>query len=257
MPTDLTITRASLPEGPLLRARGGVDVRAASALQAALWEAAGPEETLTVDLAGVEVGGGAPLALVVNALRRLPTARRRVRVVSAPAPVRAALERTGVAARLELVERLGVRAEAPGAAEAPAPVPAAAAPRAGRPATTGRRNTLLAEATLAIEAHHADPDLALDQIARRIATSSRQLQRVFAELAGTTFRTEVNAVRMQHAADLLQTTRLPVAEIARRVGHRQAAQFARAFRRHHGQSPSAFRRAARRDPEGDDAAAQP
>jgi AraC-like DNA-binding protein len=67
---------------------------------------------------------------------------------------------------------------------------------------------------------------------------------VFAELGGTTFRAELNAVRMQHAAELLQTTALPVAEIARRVGHRQPAQFAHAFRRHHGLSPTALRRAA-------------
>jgi AraC family transcriptional regulator of adaptative response / methylphosphotriester-DNA alkyltransferase methyltransferase len=50
-------------------------------------------------------------------------------------------------------------------------------------------------------------------------------------------------VRMQHAAGLLQATMLPVGEIARLVGYRQAAQFAKAFRRHHGVSPSAFRRA--------------
>jgi transcriptional regulator GlxA family with amidase domain len=111
-----------------------------------------------------------------------------------------------------------------------------------RPATPGRRGALLAEATLAIEARFADPDLALGDVARQIATSERQLQRVFAELAGSAFRDEVAAVRMQHAAALLQGTDLPVADIARRVGYRQAAQFAKAFRRHHGVSPSRFRR---------------
>jgi AraC-like DNA-binding protein len=48
---------------------------------------------------------------------------------------------------------------------------------------------------------------------------------------------------MQHAAALLQATDLPVGDIARRVGYRQAAQFAKAFRRHHGVSPTGFRRA--------------
>jgi transcriptional regulator GlxA family with amidase domain len=115
--------------------------------------------------------------------------------------------------------------------------------RVQRPATPGRRGALLAEATLAIEERFADPDLALGEVARQIATSERQLQRVFAELAGTAFRDEVAAVRMQHAASLLQETDLPVAEIARRVGYRQAAQFAKAFRRHHGMAPSRFRRA--------------
>jgi two-component system response regulator YesN len=68
------------------------------------------------------------------------------------------------------------------------------------------------------------------------------------ELAGTHFRGELNAVRMQHAAEVLVTTDLPVGEIAARVGHRHAAQFARAFTRHGGQSPTPFRRAAARVP---------
>jgi transcriptional regulator GlxA family with amidase domain len=115
--------------------------------------------------------------------------------------------------------------------------------RVQRPATPGRRGALLAEATLVIEARHAEPDLSLSDVAREIATSERQLQRVFAELGGSAFRDEVAAVRMQHAAGLLQGTALPVADIAHRVGYRQAAQFAKAFRRHHGLSPSRFRRA--------------
>jgi AraC-like DNA-binding protein len=32
-----------------------------------------------------------------------------------------------------------------------------------------------------------------------------------------------------------------VRDVARRVGYRQPAQFAKAFRRHHGMSPSAYR----------------
>ena len=95
-----------------------------------------------------------------------------------------------------------------------------------------------------IERRHAEPALGLDDVAREIATSSRQLQRVFSELAGSAFRDELAEVRMQHGAALLLTTDLPVSEIANRVGYRQAAQFAKAFRRHHGVSPSGLRRAA-------------
>ena len=68
---------------------------------------------------------------------------------------------------------------------------------------------------------------------------------MFAELGRTSFRDELTAVRMQHAAELLYAPGLPIGSIARRVGYRQAAQFAKAFRRHHGQSPTAFRDAAR------------
>ena len=217
-------------------------MRSAVALQGAVVDAAFGPDTLTVDVSGADVRGSAALVLVLNALRRVTATRPRVRVVCGSKDVRSALVRTGVARSLELLEQLDAPA-------APEPITGAwLVWNARRAATARRRNALLAEATLAIDAHHSDPDLRLDQVARRIATSSRQLQRVFDELAGTHFRGELNAVRMQHAAELLVTTDLPVAEIAARVGHRQAAQFARAFSRHHGRLPSAFRRGATRLP---------
>jgi AraC-like DNA-binding protein len=41
---------------------------------------------------------------------------------------------------------------------------------------------------------------------------------------------------------MLHSRGLTVREVAHRVGYRQPAQFAKAFRRHHGVSPSRFRR---------------
>ena len=46
---------------------------------------------------------------------------------------------------------------------------------------------------------------------------------------------------MARAADLLSARELTVREVARRVGYRQPAQFAKAFRRHRGRAPSAYR----------------
>jgi AraC-like DNA-binding protein len=46
---------------------------------------------------------------------------------------------------------------------------------------------------------------------------------------------------MEHAADMLRGRHRKVRDVARRVGYRQPAHFAKAFRRHHGTSPSAFR----------------
>jgi AraC family transcriptional regulator of adaptative response / methylphosphotriester-DNA alkyltransferase methyltransferase len=48
-------------------------------------------------------------------------------------------------------------------------------------------------------------------------------------------------VRMERAAELLVRRGLTVREVAHRVGYRQPAQFAKAFRRHKGLAPSAFR----------------
>ena len=50
---------------------------------------------------------------------------------------------------------------------------------------------------------------------------------------------------MDRAADLLAERDLTVREVAQRVGYRQPAQFAKAFRRRHGSAPSMFRSQAR------------
>jgi AraC-like DNA-binding protein len=46
---------------------------------------------------------------------------------------------------------------------------------------------------------------------------------------------------MDAAAELLARGSLTVREVAQRVGYRQPAQFAKAFRRRHGLSPSSYR----------------
>jgi AraC family transcriptional regulator, regulatory protein of adaptative response / methylphosphotriester-DNA alkyltransferase methyltransferase len=109
-----------------------------------------------------------------------------------------------------------------------------------RPSTIRLRSSLLAEANAIVEREYAS-DLALDDIARRVASSRRQLQRAYAEIGGTTFREHLTRVRMAHAAELLATRGLTVRDVANRVGYRQPAQFAKAFRRHYGVAPSEFR----------------
>ncbi len=113
-----------------------------------------------------------------------------------------------------------------------------------RPATVRHRTSLLEDAIAIVEVEYAS-DLALDDIARRVASSRRQLQRAYAEIGDTTFREHLAAVRMQRAAELLADRGLTVREVAHRVGYRQPAQFAKAFRRHHGLAPSDFRSARR------------
>ena len=76
---------------------------------------------------------------------------------------------------------------------------------------------------------------------QRVASSRRQLQRAYAEIGETTFRDHLTRVRMQKAAEMLQSRSLTVREVAHRVGYRQPAQFAKAFRRHQGVAPSDFR----------------
>src|SRR6476619_594268 len=109
-----------------------------------------------------------------------------------------------------------------------------------RPATIRLRTSLFEDATAIVEAEYAS-DLSLNDIARRAASSRRQLQRAYAEIGRTTFRDHLTAVSMTRAAEMLAGRGLTVREVAHRVGYRQPAQFAKAFRRQHGLSPSAFR----------------
>jgi len=109
-----------------------------------------------------------------------------------------------------------------------------------RQATRDRRKAVYEEALQIIEREYAT-ELDLDALARQIATSRRQLQRVFAEVGQTSFREHLAKVRMRHAARLLREGVTPVREVAQSVGYRQPAQFAKAFRRHHGTSPSSLR----------------
>src|SRR5436190_3899850 len=109
-----------------------------------------------------------------------------------------------------------------------------------RPNTVRHRTSLFQDAVEIVEAEYAS-DLSLDDIARRVASSRRQLQRAYAEIGRTTFREHLTRVRMERAAELLARRGLTVREVARRVGYRQPAQFAKAFRRHQGLAPFAFR----------------
>src|SRR5262245_19289507 len=109
-----------------------------------------------------------------------------------------------------------------------------------RAATIRHRTSLFQEATSIVESEFAS-DLSLDDIARRVASSRRQLQRAYAEIGKTTFREHLTAVRMERAGEKLSSRGLTVREVAHRVGYRQPAQFAKAFRRHHGASPSTYR----------------
>jgi AraC family transcriptional regulator of adaptative response / methylphosphotriester-DNA alkyltransferase methyltransferase len=105
-----------------------------------------------------------------------------------------------------------------------------------RPETADRRRTLFLEAAALVHEEY-QRKLTLHSVARRIATSPRQLQRAFAEAGGTSFSEYLTEVRMERATELLRSGR-PVHEVAHSVGYRQPGQFAKTFRRRQGSSPS-------------------
>lgn len=102
--------------------------------------------------------------------------------------------------------------------------------------TEARRKELFEEAAAIIAFEYAD-GLTVDGIARRLFVSRRQLQRAFADAGQGNFRSHVCQVRMERAAELLSRG-MSVRGAAGAVGYSQPAQFAKAFRRHHGHLPS-------------------
>jgi AraC-like DNA-binding protein len=111
-----------------------------------------------------------------------------------------------------------------------------------RPSTLAERERLFAEVVAEIDSRLCEPQLELDDVARAVYASRRQVQRVMEE-HDTSFRQYLTRARMRRAAEMLadQPAR-PVRDVAHTVGYRQPAQFAKAFRRVHGQTPAAHRR---------------
>ena len=116
--------------------------------------------------------------------------------------------------------------------------------RCRTPAPPAIRTSLFRDATTIVEVDFAS-DLSLDDVARRVAcrvaSFSAPTPRSATPPSATTSPPFAWSVRPRCSASRAPTVR----EVAYRVGYRQPAQFAKAFRRHHGASPSTFRAARR------------
>lgn len=87
--------------------------------------------------------------------------------------------------------------------------------------------------------------LKLTEVASKIAfTSPGNLSRLFRQQHGLSFQAYLQRLRLEKAAELLRTTKLPIARIAKRVGYRDVSRFGQHFKRLHGHSPGEWRRRA-------------
>lgn len=117
-------------------------------------------------------------------------------------------------------------------------------PTGQRSTTPGTHRAIWRAATTHIDGNLAEV-LCVRDIAREALTSERQLQRVFAVIGSTTVREYILVARMRHAAVLAVGTDAPMTTIAREVGYGHASAFIKAFRLHHGVTPSELRRRGR------------
>jgi two-component system response regulator YesN len=86
-----------------------------------------------------------------------------------------------------------------------------------------------------------DKRVSLGDAAALVALSPKYLSRVFKEKTGTGFDEYRLKVRMERAAELLDTTEYSVEEIAYRIGYENAESFARLFKKIMGCTPTGHR----------------
>ncbi|WHM41279.1 helix-turn-helix domain-containing protein [Streptomyces sp. BPTC-684] len=99
----------------------------------------------------------------------------------------------------------------------------------------------LAEVLDWARAHLHEP-LPVAELARRALMSKRSFARRFTAATGTTPHAWLRGLRLSSAEELLETTDLPVEEIARRVGYGSAAVLREQFVRRRGVPPRSYRR---------------
>ncbi|MDR0901977.1 MAG: FCD domain-containing protein [Opitutaceae bacterium] len=109
----------------------------------------------------------------------------------------------------------------------------------------GRNSLYLASAYLTA---HMQYPLRLDDMAAKVAfTSPGNLSRLFRQQYGVGFKAYLQRLRMTKAAELLESTNLPVSAITRRVGYRSPSLFAMHFHRHYRRRPGEWRKEKKQD----------
>lgn len=81
----------------------------------------------------------------------------------------------------------------------------------------------------------------LEETARVVNYSSRQVERMLKRSLGRSFSEIVRELRMGHAASLLKETAIPVGDVAEQAGYASLSAFYRGFRELYGMSPADYR----------------
>lgn len=84
-------------------------------------------------------------------------------------------------------------------------------------------------------------DIHVDDIALTCGLNRSYLSRLFHEATGTTIKDYLQSYRMQAAENMLKNTDSTIQYIAYAVGYNDIFTFSKAFKKHTGSSPSAFR----------------
>ena len=98
----------------------------------------------------------------------------------------------------------------------------------------------VASALSFIDAHYADPELSVREIAAQVGVSGDYLSRQFRQVLGIAAQEYLKRYRFARAMAMLQTD-MPVGEVAEGVGFRSLCHFSREFKKEMGVTPSQYR----------------
>ncbi|CAJ0801546.1 HTH-type transcriptional activator RhaR [Ralstonia condita] len=93
----------------------------------------------------------------------------------------------------------------------------------------------------AIEHRYAEP-LTVEALAAEVGVSARRLATLFRGAYGITLHARLAEVRLRQALTLLETSALPIAEVAARCGYYDQSALTRHLKAAHGITPAAVRR---------------
>ncbi len=103
------------------------------------------------------------------------------------------------------------------------------------------RDSFLVAAEIAVRGHHAAVPLTPCALAAQLATSERTLLRRLKNLGQESSKTFISRVQLESARTLLETDSATVKAVAQHCGWRDEGSFRRAFVRHIGMTPTAYR----------------
>ncbi len=106
---------------------------------------------------------------------------------------------------------------------------------------TCERTRMVHQVKAFIDAHYANPDLLLNEVAARVNLSPSHFSVVFSQEMGESFKDYLTRIRMERAKELLRTTNLKCAEIAYQSGYNDPHYFSHVFHKRIGLPPQQFR----------------
>ncbi len=107
--------------------------------------------------------------------------------------------------------------------------------------SSGERTRIVHQVKAFLDAHYANPDLLLNEVAARVNLSPSHFSVVFSQEMGESFKDYLTRIRMERAKELLRTTNLKCAEIAYQSGYNDPHYFSHVFHKRIGLPPQQFR----------------